>query len=131
MSYPVESDTPLGPIDTPLGPIQIFKGYSVNPEAGGAGDLPSQLELIVSNVIGFLTLIAGLAFLFYFLIGAINWITASGDNQKSQLARQQIFNALIGLIVVVLAYPIISVLSQLLGIHILNPQEVINNQFKF
>lgn len=107
--------------DIDFGPIQIFKGYSV-----GDADLPSQLELIVSNVIGFLTLIAGLAFLFYFLIGAINWITASGDNQKSQLARQQIFNALIGLIVVVLAYPIISVLSQLLGIHILNPKEVIS-----
>lgn len=115
--------TYLASSDIDFGPIQIFKGYSV-------GDLPSQLELIVSNVIGFLTLIAGLAFLFYFLIGAINWITASGDNQKSQLARQQIFNALIGLIVVVLAYPIISVLSQLLGIHILNPQDVIN-QFQF
>ena len=114
----------------PFGRIQIFKGYSVDPEAGGYGNLPSQLELIVSNVIGFLTLIAGLAFLFYFLIGAFNWITASGDNQKSQLARRQIFNALIGLIVVVLAYPIISVLSQLLGIHILNPQEVIK-QFQF
>lgn len=117
------------PID--LHPIQIFKGYSVDiPPGGGPGNLPSQLELLVSNVIGFLTLIAGLAFLFYFLIGAINWITAAGDNQKSQLARQQIFNALIGLIVVVLAYPIISILSQLLGIHILNPKEVIK-QFQF
>lgn len=130
MSYPVESDTPLGPIDIPLGPIKIFKGYSFSIPGGGYGNLPSQLELIVSNVIGFLTLIAGLAFIFYFLIGAINWITAGGDNQKSQLARQQIFNALIGLIVVVLAYPIISVLSQLLGIHILNPKEVIK-QFQF
>lgn len=123
MTYPISSD-----ID--LGPIQIFKGYSFSLPGGGAGDLSSRLELIVSNVIGFLTLIAGLAFLFYFLIGAINWITASGDNQKSQLARQQIFNALIGLIVVVLAYPIISVLSQLLGIHILSPKDVIS-QFQF
>ena len=71
-----------------------------------AGPLASRLTFVLSNIIGIFTVIAGLAFIYYFILATINWVTAGGDTQKVTLARQQIINALIGLVIVVLANPI-------------------------
>lgn len=87
-----------------------------------AGANPSnKLSLVLSNIIGFITVIGGLAFIYYFILGAINWVTAGGDTQKVTLARLQIINALIGLIIVVLANPITALLERLLGVPLTNP----------
>lgn len=115
--------------DIPITPFQLFKGYTYTP-APLEGTIPTRFSLVFSNIIGFLTLIAGLAFIFYFLLGAINWITAGGDTQKSKLSRMQIINALIGLVVVIIANPVIALIGKLLGIPLLSPQDLIN-QFIF
>ena len=115
--------------DVPLTPFQLFKGYTYAPVTG-SGTIPTRFSLVFSNIIGFITVVAGLAFIFYFLLGAINWITAGGDTQKASLSRQQITNALIGLVIVVIANPIIALIGKLLGIPLLSPQDLIN-QFIF
>ena len=82
------------------------------------------LSKVVSNLIGFITIIAGIGFVFYFIIGAVNWITAGGETNKAQAARTMIINALIGLTLTVIAYPVLLVISKLLGIPLQNPQEL-------
>ena len=36
-------------------------------------------ENLISTVIGFLTIVSGLAFIIYFIIAGFSWITAAGD----------------------------------------------------
>ena len=98
--------------------IQFQSGYLFS------GDIASDVARVVSNVLGIITVIAGLGFLFYFMFGAINWITSGGDSNKAQAARTTIINALIGLTIAVIAYPIVQILSQLLGVPLAKPQEL-------
>lgn len=105
---------------TPLGTIQskLTQGYS--PSSDVAGDLTK----IISNLLAIITIIAGLSFIYFFMVGAINWITAGGEAQKAQTARTMIMNALIGLMITVIAYPALLLLSSLLGIPLAKPAEL-------
>jgi arginine exporter protein ArgO len=94
--------------------------YDYEKPAIGVSDL-------FSNLFSMFTFVAGIAFLIYFVIGAINWITAGGDAQKVEKAGKQITNALTGLILVVAAYSLIAIVSTVLGLDILNPESIINN----
>ncbi len=59
-------------------------------------------------------------FFFMFLIGAIKWISSSGDKQKLEEARGTITSALIGLVVLFAAYAIIKVIELLFNVSLLN-----------
>jgi hypothetical protein len=100
----------------PLGGIEGVGGFTnVNAEPGSA------LESLISTLIGAITAVAGIAFILYFVLGAFGWITAGGDKTKVESAQKQITNALMGLVIVVVAYFIISIVGSLLGLDILNP----------
>ena len=119
---------------TKLAGTTTTRSYPIKPGRPGysitSTTLSSQLGRTISNLIGFLTLIAALGFIFYFIIGTINLISASGDTQKVKTAQQQILNAIIGIIITAIAYPAISLITSLLGIPLANPEELIN-QFVF
>jgi predicted secreted protein len=102
----------------------------IEPHAGGytvGTDPGAQVELVISNLVSLLTLVAGLAFLIYFFLGALNLLTSGGDQQKTQIARQYLLNAIIGLVITVSAYAVAYVISNLLGIDITRPSTVLNN----
>jgi len=82
---------------------------------------------IISRIIGIMTIIAGIWFIFQFIIGAYSYMTAGGEQQKMTNATKKITSALIGLIVVVAAYAIMSLLGQLLGFEFLNLAPLIEN----
>lgn len=82
---------------------------------------------ILSNVIGVMTVIAGLWFMFQFIIGGYGYMTAGEDPQKMGNATKKITSSLIGLVVIVAAYAVISLLGSMLGFDILNPQKIIFN----
>jgi len=111
--------------DIDKGPIQAPNIYTP-PTGTGVGNLDTRIASIISNVLGFMTLIAGLAFLFYFIFGAINWITSAGDPKKLETARQTIMNALIGLVITVIAYPVLTLLSHFIGVELTNPLSLLN-----
>lgn len=103
-----------------LGPWgNIFSGGEGSQTAAG------KFVGIISNVIGIMTIIAGIWFIFQFIIGGFGFMAAGGDPKKMEEARAKITSALIGLIVVVAAYAIIHLLGALLGFDILNPQDII------
>jgi hypothetical protein len=85
----------------------------------------SPLNTFLSTFIGFLTTLAGLMFLVYFIFAALSWITAGGEKGKVETARQQMTNAALGLIVVIAAYAISGIVGKVLGIDILNPAAVL------
>lgn len=103
----------------PLGTIgsKLTNGY--NPS-----DPTTDLTLVISNILAIITIIAGLSFIYYFMAGAINWITAGGEPQKVTAAHAAIINALIGLFITVIAYPALMLLSTLLGMPLASPAEL-------
>lgn len=110
-TYLAQNPTPLGDL---RGPGKIGFDQST------PNDVFSLFPQIISVVIGFLTAVAILWFILQFFLGAIGIISAGGDQKSFEAARSRIFNALVGLIVVISALIFISVLGGVLGIDILN-----------
>jgi uncharacterized Tic20 family protein len=81
----------------------------------------ASLEALISIVIGSMTAIAGLTFLFFFLSGALQWTMAGDDEGKVNNAKKQMTNGAIGLVIIVLAYTIIGVLGSIVGLNVLSP----------
>ncbi len=85
----------------------------------------SNLELIISQMIGLATILAGLMFLVYFIVAALNWISSGGESAKVIKAREQITQGVIGLIVLISAYIMIGLVGSILGLKLLNPGQAI------
>ncbi|PWU23750.1 hypothetical protein C5B42_01845 [Candidatus Cerribacteria bacterium 'Amazon FNV 2010 28 9'] len=94
----------------------------------GAGNAAGdQLSHFLSSFLGFLTTLAGLMFLIYFIFAALEWITAGGEKGKIEHARQQMVNAALGLIIVIAAYGIAGIIGGVLGIDILSPARILQS----
>ena len=70
----------------------------------------------INSVIGLMTIIAIIWFIFVFFIGAIGIISSGGDKGKIESSRKNITNGIIGLVVVIAAIFIIKLIGFLLGI---------------
>ena len=80
---------------------------------------------LISVVIGLFTLVAGLWFLIQLILGGYAYMSAGGNKEKAQTASQKITQALLGLVIVVLAIFIINLLGYILNIDFLNIGKVI------
>lgn len=109
---------------TPLGTLAPRGGTGVADPSLIADPLTA-FETIISIIIGVMTVGGGIYFIFVFITGAYNWISASGDKQKLTKARDTILQALIGLIILIAAYVIIAVAGFVLGFSILDPAEIL------
>jgi hypothetical protein len=80
-----------------------------NPVAG--------LGMLISLGIQLFLVFAGLALLIYLLWGAYDWISSGGDKEKLGKARQKITNAILGIILAIVALSIFGVVAgDILGI---------------
>lgn len=84
------------------------------------------IELIVSNVIGLLTVLAGLYFVVNMILAGIKWLGSGGESGKVADARMQMIQSVLGIIVVVAAYSIIGLVGTIVGFDILNPAQILN-----
>lgn len=113
---------------TPLGQIGGEEGFGPWGWLGSSSKISTAAEIftnILSRTIGVMTIVAGIWFIFQFIIGGYSYMTAGNDSQKMGQATQKITSALIGLVVIVAAYAIISLLGSLLGFEILHPEKLI------
>ena len=112
----------LAQVPNPLGNIKLTpKGFT---ESFG-NDPAGRLEEILSSVVSVFTIFAGVAFLLYFLIGAVTWATAGGHPETLDKAKNQMSTGLIGLVITVVGTAIIYVLGKVAGLDILNPAGLI------
>jgi hypothetical protein len=108
--------------DIQLAPSGGFKGFG---KLGLEGDVASNATITFTNflstVIGVMTLVAIIWFIFQLISGAISYISSGGDKQAIESAGKRITNSLIGLIIVIISIFIIKLIGTLLGIpNILN-----------
>ena len=101
----------LAQISNPVLPAAFGGGTSPNANSGGTA-----LGHLISNLVGALFIAGFLLTFFELLLGGISWITAGGDKQKLELARDKITNAIVGIIIVGAAYAITSLVAKFFGL---------------
>jgi len=86
----------------------------VSVDAGSLGFKIPTLGDILTFAIRVLFVVAGLAALFYLLLGAFAWVTSRGDKDAVTAAREKIQAAVIGMILIVGVLAIIWTLEQVI-----------------
>lgn len=71
------------------------------------------------NLVGLSIVIGVLGFFGIMLVGAIQWISSSGDKAALESARGKIVNALIGIILLFATFAIIKLIEDFFGVDIL------------
>ena len=90
----------------------------INPILGPLGAL-SSIEFtqgLISSIISLGFVVGALAFIFYFIIGAVSWITAGSDKSKAQSAKDKLTNAIIGIIILLALFAIVNLISVFAGV---------------
>mgnify|MGYP001573216984 CR=1 FL=1 len=112
----------LSPIFYLLSPIAAKAAITNTavPGGGSPDDSPKQFAITIATLWQTIILVGGLAFLLYFLLGGVTWITAGGDKGKIEEARGKITQGLVGLAVLAASYVIIKFIEMAIGMNILN-----------
>lgn len=103
-----------------IAPGGSFKGLGTGILSNVEGSGASTLSKIISMAIGVMTVVAVVWFLFVFITGAISIIGAGGDKQALEGARKKITTGIIGIVVVLLAVLIVSLIGKIFGVDFLN-----------
>lgn len=82
---------------------------------------------VISTIIGFLTVVAGIWFIFLIITAGYQWLSSGGDKAGVTAAREKLTYAITGLVIVVAAFAIVSLIGNLMGIKFLQPGETLKN----
>lgn len=105
----------LAQIRNPVLPPGIGGGTNPNPNSGGKA-----LGQLISNLVGAVFIAGFLLAFMELLLGGLSWITAGGDKQKLETARDKITNAIVGIIIVGAAYALASLIARFFGLDLTN-----------
>lgn len=76
------------------------------PRPGGIGIASNTLGGLVSLLIQYAIIIAGIAFVVLLILGGFQYLTSAGNQDAAQRANRTMINALIGLGIVVASYAV-------------------------
>lgn len=85
----------------------LWNSLTVN-TSGPSGTAEGTAQSIIGTVIQWILAVAAIIAFIYLVLSGIKYITAGGDAAKATEARTGIINAIIGIIVIVLAFFIMS-----------------------
>ena len=89
---------------------------NLTPTTGG-----SDLAKYIAIVWQVLVIVGGISVLLYLVWGALNWIFAGSNQDRLKRAKDQMFDGIFGLVILVLSYLIVNLISHVTGLNILNP----------
>jgi|GEM_PF-869369 len=76
------------------------------------------LEIIFSNILSVVTTLAGIAVLIVLISGGFNWMTSGGDPKKAESARNTITYAIVGIILMIIAWLILRFIHEFTGVNV-------------
>jgi len=85
------------------------------------GNPGSDLARYIAIIWQVLVIIGGLAVLLWIIWGALDWIMAGSNPDRLKSAKEKMFQALFGLVMLVLSFLIVKLISTITGLEILNP----------
>jgi hypothetical protein len=103
--------------------------YTIDPiSPPGPGTATQQAESLLSRGIGVATIAAILYFAIQIILAGFSFLSSEGDEKKAESARKRITDGLVGIIVVIAAVTLVSLLGRILGLgNILNLDQVFTN----
>ena len=109
-----------------LGPLRGLGKLGL--ETGTTQGAPGVFNSFLSSVIGLLTIIASVWFIFLFIMGAIGYMTAGGDKGQIENARKKMVNGIVGLVIVIAGIFVVNLVGYIFGLqYILDPGAFIEN----
>jgi len=106
-------------------PVQlgtISGAGNLDPTGLGKNTVRDTFNRTISTLLGLLTLLGALYFLFQIVFAGYTILNSSGDSAKLNEGRQKITFGVLGLAIVVAAYLLIALIANLLGLsYIYNP----------
>jgi uncharacterized membrane protein YphA (DoxX/SURF4 family) len=96
------------------GPVDVGPQIQGDGLLGDVVDVVGKTAAIISMIIGLLTIIGIIILLFSIISAGIMWINSGGDPQKVEIAQKKLTNSFIGLILIIGAVFIVSLLGKLL-----------------
>lgn len=88
----------------------------VEPAFAADGDV-AKVESFIKAIIGVITGLAGLIAVIFIIIGGVGYITSSGNPEKMDKAKHTLVYALIGLVIVIAAFVISNIVTDLATKH--------------
>lgn len=92
---------------------------NLNTEAGEAG---GGIFILLNRIFTLIGVVAGIFFVIQILLAGFAYISASGDQKKTEAAWSKIYQSIIGLVIVSSAFVLTQVIGKLVGMeNILTP----------
>ena len=82
----------------------------------------TMLERIVSQLIGVLTIVGVVFFAIQIILAGYGFMSSDGDEKKMEANRSKLTNSVLGLVIIVVAVGIGSLISKLIGLE--NPLDI-------
>lgn len=95
-------------------------GYTGPGPLGTPTNAPVQFENLISTIVGVMTIIGGIWFVFLFLTGAVSIIASGGDKGAYESARKRMTTGVIGIVILVVALFLIDLIGAFLGFPLLD-----------
>lgn len=98
--------------------LDLPGGYSVE-EPEGFKFTGGTIGDVINALVPYIFALAGLILFIYLIISGFELLTSAGDPKKMESAKGKITNAVIGFIIIFIAYWLIQILEIIFGIEIL------------
>jgi hypothetical protein len=99
------------------GPVRTYRTRNIiQLPLGFARDFGSY----ISGVLNIVMAIAALLVFFYLIWGGFDWIMSGGDKGNTDKARQKIFAAVIGIVILASSYAVLTIVLNFLGFRDIN-----------
>ncbi len=98
--------------------LKLPDGSQINPAGGMPSYSAGSLNLLVQNLVTMLLVLSSLIALAFLIWGGISWITSGGDKNGLDAARKKITYAIIGMIVILSSFLIVTTVGNLFGIEL-------------
>lgn len=85
---------------------------------GGAGGI----SFFFNNLLALIYIVAGVVFVFMIVWAALEWISSGGDKEKVANARNRLTHAIIGIVLLGIAFAIIQVVGIFTGFTFFTPR---------
>jgi len=95
------------------------EAIDLSADAVGYKGLAFNITDLIKMGITILIAVVSLTFFFMLVMGGLKWISSGGDEKKLAGARNQVTNALIGLVIVFSTWALASLIKSIFGVDIL------------